>query len=253
MASTPIQNTPYSILTSNGTHHSCYYDLIIPFPVNVLNILHAETGNGISGPELIDRLNYYCISVFVPQCSIMTSPIRIGGETIEVPYDKVYNEFTAQFYLDGGYQGNGGVCYNAFQAWLDTIYPPITRNFAYPSEYRTNIKLALYTTPDPRYPQRKQEIVTVNILDAYPTSVNAVQLTGTSGSQATQFDVNFKYRYILPGDLNTKPEKKTEVLQTVQNGFQLARSLGTTTNSNQIIQQVASGSNPFKTTRSDWI
>lgn len=220
-----IEKNPYSVFSTNGTHHTCYYDIIIPLPTNVLNMFRAKNGATLSATTIAERLNYYCTEVVVPQISIDSVGIRVGGEKIEIPYDRSYGEFQTTFYVDGGYEGDGGTTLNAIHAWFDTIYPPITRNFAYQDEYSTTIQIAMYTTPDAGFLFGKENIVIINLMEAWPTSMQGVQLSGRTGTEPSTFIVTWKYRYAIVGNMNEDQSILSNVLNTIQNGFRLARSV----------------------------
>lgn len=220
-----VESNPYSVIVTHGIHHNCYYDIIVPIPTTVVNMIHAITGSTISGATLAERLNYYCTEVNVPASSISSTPIRVGGESIEIPYDRTYGEFQTTFYVEGGYEDDGGMTMKTIQGWLDTIYPPITRNFAYPDEYTTTIKIAMYTTPDGNPLFGKENIVILNLMEAWPASVQASQLSGRTGNEPTSFVVTWKYRYCIAGNMDGEQSTLSGVIDFVKNGFRLARSV----------------------------
>ncbi len=219
-----VDVNPYNLINRQGVHHSCYYDIIIPVPEMVVKMLHAKHNTKISGSALAERLNHFCVEAVTAPGTILSTSIRVGGEAIEIPYDRQYDSFQTTFYVEGGYEDNGGMTYNVFQAWLDTIYPPITRNFAYPDEYTTTVKLALYTTPDANPLFGKEHIVIVNYMECWPASIQSITATGRSGSTPTEFTVTWKYRYCITGPLDQDQSALNSIADLVKNGFRVYRS-----------------------------
>lgn len=216
---------PYSLLLSHGVHHNCQYAINIPIPEKVLQMINASNALSVSGSTLTERLNYYCTEVNVPSTSIASAQIRVGGEVIEIPYDRLYGEFQTTFYVDGGYADDGGLTMKTFQGWIDTIYPPISRNFAYPDEYTTTIKIALITTPDSQPLFGAENIVMLNLMEAWPSSIQAATLSGRTGNEPTSFVVVWKYRYMIAADVSGDSSVLSGVMDFIKNGFRLARSV----------------------------
>lgn len=219
-----VQKNPYSIFGEYGTHHTCYYDLIVDIPQNVINMLHARQDTTISAQTLAERLNYFCSELYIPMTTLYTHDIRVGGEKIAIPYDKDYGDFQTTFYIDGGYTDDGGMTYNIFHAWQDLIYPPMIRTFNYPEDYQTTVSIALYTTPDAQPLFGKENIVIIKLAEAWPYSIQNVPLSGRS-SDASYFTIMWKYRYFTSG--TTKDDQTTlgAVTDLIKNGFRVARSI----------------------------
>ncbi len=218
-----VETNPYHLISQHGVHLNCHYDLIVPIPKLVLDMIRAKKGTSITGDALAERINYYCTEVIGSTSSIASSQIRVGGEGIEIPYDRLYGELNTTFYVEGGYQEDGGMTYGLIEAWLNTIYPPITRNFAYPDEYTTSLRLALYTTPDANPLFGKEHIVFINYLEAWPTNIQSLNLTGRSNNIPSEFTVTWKYRYLITDDLGSNQSALGEMMDVIKNGFRVYR------------------------------
>lgn len=224
-----INKDPYVTFTSKGIHHNCQFDIHIAVPSLVLKMMNVKHGINYSGSDYSDLLNQLCIEAIAAPGTIMSSAIRVGGEAIEIPYDRQYDSFQTTFYVDGGSQGSGGLTYKLFQTWLDTIYPPSTRNFAYPEDYITTVKLSLYTMPNGyslgennhAFNIDKQSIITMNYVESWPASIQSLNLTGRSGSTPSEFSVTWKYRYCVTG--SNDDISKAAVANLIQSDYKLIR------------------------------
>lgn len=232
-ASTNVQNligselNPLQVYRDHGVHHSCKYDIDITIPTAVLTTFKNNSTKQLSATTIQQRLNMFCIEAYVPQNAIDTKELRVGGEKIEIPYDRRYDEVQMTFYVDGGYKDDGGVCMKLFNSWLDTIYDPDNRVFGFQQDYSSTIKIRLYTLPDGTSLLGKEYIADFILYDAFPSSIQSVSLSGRSNSDITQFNVNWKYRYMKTID-NTRDTSVAGTIQSaVKNGFRLVRSVGT--------------------------
>lgn len=243
-----MESDPYSLVVSHGMHHSCQFAIYIPIPEQVMKMINATNQTTISGSTMAERLNYFCTEVNIPTTTIVSAPIRVGGEAIEIPYDRTQGELQTSFYIEGGYEDDGGLTIKAIQGWLDTIYPPISRNFAYPDEYTTTIKIALLTTPDAQPLFGAETIAMFNLMEAWPTTIQGTTLSGRTGNEPTVFTVVWKYRYMVAANIgNGDPSAFSGILDFIKNGFRLARSVNNIiNNAKETINDVKNAWNKFK-------
>lgn len=214
----------YNFLAHRGTHHSCQYGINIQIPTEVANMVSNRSGATIDGMKLAERLNYYCTELIVPATSINSTPIRVGGESIEIPYDRVYGEFQTTFYVDNGIKNDGGLTYAVFQAWFDLIYPPHARTFSYMSDYKTTIEIVLYTyysksdsNSVKNYSNQYQNLIKYTLADAWPSSIQGIQQSGRSGTEPSSFIITWKYRYAVSGELDVDGNSNNEFNTSVWN------------------------------------
>lgn len=217
---------PIQVLRDLGVHHSCKYDIEIVIPTKVYEDFKANSTKQLSQSVIQQRLNMFCVEAYVPQNAVDTKDIRLGGEKIEIPYDRRYEEVQMTFYVDGGYKDDGGVTMKLFNTWLETIYDPDKRTFGFQNDYSTTIKIRLYTLPDGNALLGKEYIADFVLYEAYPSSIQSVSLSGRISNDITQFNVNWKYRYMKTID-NTEDKSLVGTLQRfTKNGFRLVRSVG---------------------------
>lgn len=221
----PTANDFRTLINSRGVHHNCYYDIVINVPTLVVTTLNSSYGIALSGSTLADYLNTFCTEVNVPSTSIASAPIRVGGEAIEIPYDRLYGEFQTTFYVDAGADDSGGATLKTIQAWIDTIYPPFTRNFAYPDEYTTTIDIKLYTLN-----RDKNDMLVLRVMQAWPSSIQAAQLSGRTGNEPTSFVVTWKYRYLIPESLQRRIVSNVDIDNFIESAYSTVKFANTNKN-----------------------
>lgn len=229
--------TPYLMINNYGVHHNCWYDIELLLPDNVYNFISkGKTKNGKTSEERMfgtnvtqmgQKIANYCTQVTVPSSGLTTHELRIGGSAAyNVPYDRKFNPLILQFYIDGGYSDDGAIVLKAFQGWMDYVYNPRTRAMNYYRDYVADkVKVILYTTPDgnPLFTSgSKEKIMEITFHEVYPTDVETIPLNGTSSAQATEFGVNFSYRYATTAVYN---EGEVTFGDIVKDGFRLVRSI----------------------------
>lgn len=217
-----IELEPYGFYVDHGVHHHCWYDIIINIPEAVQARCRQSSGQTLSTTKLTERLNMMCIDISTPQPTIQSDPIYVGGEPIEIPYQVDYGTFTTSFYIDSGYADDAGVTLKTFTNWVATVFDPSTHTFGYMSDYATDVKITLYSTPDGNPSFDKEKLVEYTIKGAWPHAIQSVQLSGKS-SEATEFQVTWKFRNYT---VDVTPEGFAQGLATlVKNGFRLGRSI----------------------------
>lgn len=236
--STAANKNAYNEFRIRGTHHVNQYGLQINVPQNVVNMLKAQTYYNITANDITERLNYYCTEVLIPQMSIDSTPIRVGGEKIEIPYDRSYGEFQTTFYIDNGNVDDGGLAVNAILAWFDLVYPPNHRTFSYMDDYKTTITVYLTTYRTANVNDPDEDIVTITLVDAWPSSIQGIQLSGRGSNEPSSFIISWKYRYSVFGSVNPdgwNNEQRLNQIDNVVSNLSYARTFRT-----QSQQQAAS-------------
>lgn len=207
-----------TIVNSRGVHHNCHYDIMINVPPLVVKTLNESQRLTMSGSTIKDILNAFCTEVNIPSTSLASVPVRLGGESIEIPYDRIYGEFQTTFYIDASDKSSGGITFKTITAWLDTVYPPFTRNFAYPDEYTTDININMYA-----FNRDKNNMIMLKIIQAWPSNIQAAQLSGRAGNEPSAFVVTWKYRYMLPEALYERATM-ADVDAFIESNYDLASS-----------------------------
>lgn len=154
-----------------------------------------------SGNQLRDVL-LLCDAAQLPGQSYATVPNRTFGELRETPYDRLYEPITLSFYVDRGME----VKY-FFDRWMDKIYNPGSRKFAYYDEYTCDAAITvLDSNTEPAqgrvfgkamttdWEEWNNETYTVSLREMYPKSVSAVSLDNAN-KDVMKLTVTFQYKY----------------------------------------------------------
>lgn len=194
----------YLVFNHYGVHHSNWFDVNITIPSKVTEYI-ANKNFGLNNYEIVNLLNQYCLNVTFPTHTLITNPVYLGGEGIEVPQQRVYNPITTTFYVSGG----SGITYRLFVEWMNYIFHPDSRVFSY---YEDFVSPSVRITAHGGYggfekgktTKNLSRLNTVVLNDAYPSDVQSINMDGNSGNTATTFVVSWKYR-----NISTLPENST--------------------------------------------
>ena len=227
--------SPYSVLQNHGVHHQCWYDIEIQIPGAVYESMKNNQLAGLSVSKWIERSNFFCTQVNVPAANLTTTEVRIGGgDLYRLPYTREYSPINISFYIDGGYQDDGGKILKGFQGWIDYIYPPNTRQLAYYDDYTCNVKVTLYTMPDgnPAFGKGGKEVIgSVIFHKAYPAQVEQLTLSGKSQNEPTEFAVTMNYKYFTTDQNEANTSILGRLSDMVKGGFRVVRSVKNKVNS----------------------
>jgi hypothetical protein len=146
------------------------FDVNIPIPLTLIPYIKSAK-----------NLVYRCENANLPGRSLMTTEQKIGSNPIEkYPYMTSYNDIDLTFIVDGDM--NQKVF---FDAWLNYINPSYNYNFRYKSDYATVITINQYDVTN-------QVSYSINLYDAYPISMNQLDLDWSSDSPH-KLSVTFAY------------------------------------------------------------
>jgi hypothetical protein len=186
------------VINSVGVHHNNHYDVdfIIPRKVMLLANSRYPGINAVVG----DRIKLFCNSVTTPPQSIASTSVRNGGEKFEFAYDKSIDTFTTRFYLDSSSGYSSASILKLFQAWVDSIYDPEKRVFAYYNDIKTDVHFVLYNYEvlyDAYMADAKPEPIYEYIAyEAWPSVIPSITFDGGATNNSTMFDITWKCRYL---------------------------------------------------------
>jgi hypothetical protein len=148
------------------------FDVNIPVPLTLIPYVNNAK-----------RLNYRCENASLPGRNFATSELKIGSNPIEkYPYLTTFNDLDLTFIVDDDM--NQKVF---FDAWLNFINPQYNYNFRYKGDYATVITVNQYDVTN-------QISYSINLYDAYPVSVNQLDLDWSSDGYH-KLVVTFAYTY----------------------------------------------------------
>lgn len=128
-------------------------------------------------------LSLRCENATLPGRTLATSELRIYGPTEKFPYQSTYDDITLTFICTSSMLEK-----SLFNQWMDKINPTESWNFDYKSNYVTDMSITQYDMSD-------SEVHTVELIDAFPISVNQMDLDWSNDTTYHKISVTFAYTY----------------------------------------------------------
>jgi hypothetical protein len=124
-----------------------------------------------------------CESTELPSRTFATAEQKFGANPVEKhPYQSQYNDITMTFIVSESMEEK-----LFFDAWMEYINPSYKFDFRYKSDYTSTLQVN-------QYDQQNNKIYSVNLVDAFPISVNQLDLEWSSESYH-KLSVVFAYTY----------------------------------------------------------
>lgn len=127
-------------------------------------------------------LNYRCENANLPGRTLATTEQKTYGPIEKYPYLNTYNDIDLTFLVDDDMSQKV-----FFDAWLNYINPLYNNNFRYKGDYATIVTINQYDVSN-------QLTYSVNLYDAYPVSMNQMDLDW-AGDGIHKLNVTFAYTY----------------------------------------------------------
>ena len=175
-------------VASEGLMGSSKFEVMIGIP-NIITSKNLYVGD-------LKKIQLYCDSITLPGMSLSTTQARTFGEIREMPYERLFDNVTMNFYVDNGMHTK-----LFFDTWINSIQDPYTRKFNYykgPTGYISDISLKVF---DINSQQRYQ----VDLFECYPKSISAITMDYSS-KDVMRLQVSMNYKYWLS---NTTDPKNT--------------------------------------------
>jgi len=147
------------------------FDVAIPVPLTLLPYVSSAK-----------NLNYRCESANLPGRTFGTIEQKIYGPVEKFPYMNTYNDIDLTFIVDDSMDQKV-----FFDAWMSYINPLYNYNYRYKSDYSTVITVNQYDVTN-------QLSYSVNLFDAYPISINQMDLSWADEAYH-KVSVTFAYTY----------------------------------------------------------
>ena len=138
---------------------------------------------------LIRNTVMFCEQIQLPATNFSTNEVRTYGETRQAPYERLYEDITMSFYVDTDMSVK-----TFFDYWMNQIQDPVSRNFNYYDNYKSNIAIEVQDL-------KNQTRYNMTLIEAYPKSIGAIQLDYNS-KDIMKLSVNFTYKYYSIGSLD---------------------------------------------------
>ena len=170
----------------NGGVRPNLYQVDIDFPERAIGAL-----NGATKSTLMGETRYLCRSTSLPTHSQGLIEVPFRGRFLKIPGDRTFEAWTATFYNTSDFNLRA-----AFENWinianqtdenigvvggLDSLFTDVTvRQLSKDSAGGKNSVLRTY-----------------RLVDAWPTSVGAINVAFDSNDALEEFDVEFQYQYL---------------------------------------------------------
>jgi len=149
------------------------FDVIIPVPFILI------------GSPIVDsrNLTYRCENAQLPGRTIATLDQKTYGPIEKFPYLSTYNDIDLSFYVDDDMKQK-----YLFDAWLGYINTSSTNNYLYKDEYATTLTINQYNVSNKR-------TYSVDLFDAFPISINQMDLDWSNTDAVHKMSVTFAYTY----------------------------------------------------------
>lgn len=147
------------------------FDVKINIPLDLTNIIDART------------LALRCENAVLPGRTLNTTDLKIYGPQEKIPYQSSYEDVTFTFIVTGNMLEKV-----LFNTWIEKINPSDNWNFEFKDKYVADISVTQYDISD-------NEIHTVNLIEAFPVSVNQLDLDWSNDNTYHKLNVTFAYRY----------------------------------------------------------
>lgn len=148
------------------------FDVEIPVPITLIPF------RGMSR-----ILKMRCENAELPSRTFATADRKIGANPVEkFPYQPSYNDVTLTFIVDDDMETK-----IFFDTWQEFINPTYSFNFTYKLDYVTNVVINQYDV-------HNNVTYSINLIDAYPISVNQLDLDWSADGHH-KLTVVFAYSY----------------------------------------------------------
>jgi len=148
------------------------FDVQIPVPVSLIQYRGTSR-----------NLSFRCETAQLPSRTLATAEQKYGSNPVEkFPYQSNYNELDLTFIVSDDMSEK-----LFFDAWLDYINPTYSYNFKYKSNYISTLQVNQYGVDG-------KKTYSINVVDAYPISVNQLDLDW-SATEHHKLTVVFAYTY----------------------------------------------------------
>jgi hypothetical protein len=147
------------------------FDVFIPIPLGLTQLIKTSR-----------NLHFRCHAAQLPSRTFATTQQKIYGPVEDYPYQNTYNDSVLTFMVSDDMSEK-----IFFDSWMDLINPLYTYNFKYKGDYAVPVTVNQYNVSN-------ELSYSINLIDAYPVSVNQLDLEWNS-QERHQLVVAFKYTY----------------------------------------------------------
>lgn len=162
--------------------------------------------------ENTKRMLLFCEKASLPGVNFATTANRSYGETREVVYDRMFEPVQLTFHVD-----RNMTVKTVFDEWMNYIVNPSDRTVGWYNDYVTPMTIRIQDLED-------KTTYLVQLMEAYPKTIQAVSLDAGSNNDTMRLDVTFQYKYWVATPIATDPysglEKTAGGLNKYMSDFQ---------------------------------
>lgn len=170
------------------------FDVVINIPRLVSNLSRAVYGtaffdvlmNSNLSNSLSTRFKTFINNSQLPGMTLGFDELHIYGPTFKMPNITSFGDVDMRFYCGSDMEEK-----KFFDAWMYSINDPYTNDF----EYLVNYSTEIYIT---KYDALHNVVYQVRLLDAYPISVNQLDLDWNGSENISELVVTFTYKRYIP-------------------------------------------------------
>lgn len=207
------------------------YEGLLKNNLFLVQIIPPFTMSDASARDII----LFCDNANLPSVRLATDEgvVRHGyGPTEHMPYKPMFTEVQLGFYGDGK-----GMIHNFFQEWIASIVNfDLSQGFesnntrtgmspyevAYKQDYATQIQMCVYN-------EVQSNIMEIEIMEAFPLSIDDIQLSWGSNDELMRISVRFAFTYYI--SKSSAPQSLmgggTSILGMLQKGASIAQTIST--------------------------
>lgn len=131
---------------------------------------------------ITQNLEFFCYSAQLPALNYQSTDTRTYGTPWKDPYEIGIEDVTLSFYCSADMKEK-----YFFDAWQYAMKDPVTNDYYYNREYSTQVLIQVYSETD-------QNKYGVRLVDAYPISVSAVDLSYGNNDDIMRMNVTLTYK-----------------------------------------------------------
>lgn len=143
--------------------------------------------------ENTKRMLLFCEKASLPGVNFATTANRSYGETREIVYDRMFDPITLTFHVD-----RNMTVKMVFDEWMNYIVNPSDRTVGWYNDYVTPMTIRIQDLED-------KTTYLVQLMEAYPKTIQAVSLDAGSNNDTMRLDVTFQYKYWVATPIATDP------------------------------------------------
>jgi hypothetical protein len=139
--------------------------------------------------EAEQKFRFTCRGASLPAATVAAIDVPYFGRTIKVAGDRTFTDWTVTVMNDEDF-----LVRSMFEKWsnaINKLQANVRKSYANDGDYKCTMNVVQYSKDG-------KQIRSYDVIGAFPTSVDGIDLSWDSQNQIEQFGVTFAYDYWLP-------------------------------------------------------